>query len=220
MGGKQAGNPWISRIERVLDRLERATSSVFRPTAQPTPVHALSDLLDLVVGWNERIDLTGARDPDQLVDLFLADAALLARAAGDRRSGQRWIDVGSGAGAPGVPLALLAPELELTLIEPREKRVAFLRSALGRLGRPDVRVERKRSSQLCDKVAQVAVSRATFAPPVWLAEGARLARCGVWVLLARGQVPTLTGWRVRCDIRYEWPLTGVERRAVLFEPSG
>jgi hypothetical protein len=114
---------------------------------------------------------------------------------------------------------LLVPELELTLVEPKVKRVAFLRSALGQLGRLDVRVERKSSTELGDKLAQVAVSRAAFPPPVWLAEGARLARFGVWVLLARGPVPTLTGWRVRYDLRYDWPLTGVQRRAVLFEPS-
>jgi 16S rRNA (guanine527-N7)-methyltransferase len=180
-------------------------------------VPALCRLLDLLVEWNSRLDLTAARTPEELVDLTLADAVALALR---HRPGHReWVDVGSGAGAPGLPLALLEPALSMTLVEPRTKRVAFLRSVIGTLGRQDIRVLRERSDALPDKQWDSAVSRATLPPPEWLREGARLARSAVWLLIARAEVPLLAGWRLsRCD-DYVWPLTGVARKVLSFEPE-
>ncbi|HEV8245010.1 MAG TPA: RsmG family class I SAM-dependent methyltransferase, partial [Polyangiaceae bacterium] len=124
--------------------------------------------------------------------------------------------IGAGAGAPGLVLALLAPELTLTLVEPRQKRVAFLRTALSTLGRSDVRVERRRSQDLASKSAHIAVARATLPPSEWLPEGARLATQGVWVLLAREQPPVLAGYAPDREVEYVWPLAGAARRAVRY----
>jgi len=182
----------------------------------------LSQLMDLVVLWNRRIDLTAARSPEELVDLYVADAALLsvctapAEAAG---TPTRWADVGSGGGAPGLGMAAMRGDLRLTLVEPRAKRVAFLRTALAIVGRTDVELRRARSEQLDDRQWEVACSRATLPPVQWLQEGARLATQAVWVLLARGEPPALGGWRIDLDVRYPWPLTGVSRRAVRFVPE-
>lgn len=201
---------WRPRIERAVAALG---SSV-----DPRAIVALEQLLDLVVEWNARVDLTAARDADELVDLYLADALTIAGAGVE--PGQRWVDVGSGGGAPGLVLAALAPALVLTLVEPRTKRVAFLRSALGTLGLDKVEVRRARSDALPAGGWDVAVSRATLAPADWLAEGARLATRGVWVLLARAEPPALDGWHVERNISYCWPLTGVSRRAVRYAPQG
>src|SRR6186713_564211 len=65
---------------------------------------------ELVVQWNERIDLTAARDPDELVDLLFADAAAILAEGTVPAAGEVWTDVGSGVGAPGVALALLEPK--------------------------------------------------------------------------------------------------------------
>jgi 16S rRNA (guanine527-N7)-methyltransferase len=167
---------------------------------------------DLVVAWNQRVDLTAARDADELVDLLLADAlAITATRRGV--AGERWFDVGSGAGAPGLPLALMAP-VKMTLIEPRNKRVAFLRTAAGSLRRPDIVVSRASSDAFPSASCDVAVSRATLPPPEWLAEGTRLATRSVWLLLAKASLPEVDERRILADISYRWPLTGVERRAV------
>jgi 16S rRNA (guanine527-N7)-methyltransferase len=180
-------------------------------------VDALTALLDLVVQWNRRIDLTAARDADELVDLLVADAAVLAKSR--PAAGSRWVDVGSGAGAPGLVLALLVPSLVMTLVEPRDKRVAFLRTAIGKLGRDDILVERARSDRLAAARWDIAVSRATLPPVEWLREGSRLATRAVWVLLARESAPELAGWRADHDERYVLPLTGAERRVVRFVPE-
>jgi 16S rRNA (guanine527-N7)-methyltransferase len=158
------------------------------------------------------LELTAARSADELVDLLLADALAIAGAQAPSK-GERWLDVGSGVGAPGIPLALLLP-VKMTLVEPREKRVAFLRTAVGTLSRSDIAVSRTRSDVFPDASCEVAVSRATLPPQEWVTEGARLATKSVWLLLAKAGLPELGTQRVLADIRYQWPLTGALRRAV------
>jgi len=179
---------------------------------------SLCRYLDLLVEWNQRFDLTAARSEDELVDLTLADAVIIAAGALEQSppaDGEAWVDVGSGAGAPALPLALLLPELALTLVEPKSKRVAFLRTASGALSL-NTRATRARSEEVPSATHAVALSRATLAPDLWLSEGARLATHAVWVLLARADVPRLEAWQASGDWEYQWPLTGAERRAVRF----
>jgi 16S rRNA (guanine527-N7)-methyltransferase len=171
--------------------------------------------LERLEEWNARIDLTAARSEAELVDLMVADSAVMSTRIADRA---RVVDVGSGAGAPGLGLALLRPDLSVTLIEPRGKRMSFLRTVLGALGRPDVALERKRGDGLSGRREwDVAVSRATFEPSEWLELGASLVRPGgeVWVLLARDAAPQ-SRHPVVVDHAYALPLTGAPRRAVVY----
>jgi 16S rRNA (guanine527-N7)-methyltransferase len=111
---------------------------------------------------------------------------------------------------------LLVPALQLTLLEPRAKRTAFLRTSLGTLARPDIALLSSRSTQVAPAFADIALSRATLPPPLWLREGARLARSGVWVLLAQDEAPVLPAWKIELELRYVWPLTGAPRRALRY----
>lgn len=213
---RQGWQPLIERAIAALPSEIVSTESVWRAAAdRAASLQALGRLLDLVVLWNQRVDLTAARSQEELVDLYLTDALVLA-ALGARAERESWFDVGSGAGAPGLVLQLLRPELELTLVEPRAKRVAFLRTAIGQL-RLGSELVAARSESLGPNGCDTAVSRATFPPEEWLVEGARLARRGVWVLLARGAAPSLPGWQLASEVDYEWPLTRVPRRALRFE---
>ncbi|HYP75449.1 MAG TPA: RsmG family class I SAM-dependent methyltransferase [Polyangiaceae bacterium] len=193
-------------------RVEQALSGFRLPVVEPRAKAQLIAYCELAVAWNQRVDLTAARSADELVDLLLADA-LAITAARPGAAGEEWFDVGSGIGAPGIPLALLSP-VKMTLIEPRTKRVAFLRSAAGALARPDITVSRSRSDEFLAASCEVAVSRATLPPPEWLEEGARLATRSVWLLLAKAAVPDLDGRAILADVSYSWPLTGAQRRAV------
>jgi 16S rRNA (guanine527-N7)-methyltransferase len=208
------GNGWLPRIERVLTEAPASCGRTLDPPA--SALQLLATWLDLVVAWSERVDLTAARDADTLVDLLLADAAVLAST---QPSGSV-IDVGSGVGAPALPLAVLSPSLTLTLVEPRDRRAAFLRTSCGTLSRPDIRLLRSRSMEVEAGAADLAISRATLPPPLWLREGARLATSAVWVLLGQDEPPTLPSWRQDLDLSYSWPLTGGRRRAVRYVPSG
>jgi 16S rRNA (guanine527-N7)-methyltransferase len=166
--------------------------------------------------WNARIDLTAARSDDELVDLMVADALVLApRMPRDARV----VDVGTGAGAPGLGLALVRPDLRVTLVEPLGKRAAFLRTVVGEVGRADVAIERLRGEALEGRRAwDVAVSRATLAPAAWLDLAVTLACPGgsVWILLAKDEAPTHPRASLEEDLAYTWPLTGAARRAVRY----
>jgi len=211
------GNGWTRRLETVGQAL-LPTGEVELAARFARAVPSLCRYLDLLVEWNQRFDLTAARSEDELVDLTLADAVIIAAGALEQSppaDGETWVDVGSGAGAPALPLALLLPELALTLVEPKSKRVAFLRTASGALSL-NTRATRARSEEVASATHAVALSRATLAPDLWLSEGARLATHAVWVLLARADAPRLEAWQVAGDWEYQWPLTGAERRAVRF----
>ncbi len=199
--------------------------SGFRPLVVRAlgPTRVSSELVDSVVLyldevaiWNQKTDLTAARSAEELVDLTLADAAVIAGHSADQG---RFVDVGSGAGAPGLVLAMMLRAATMTLVEPRARRVAFLRSTIGKLRLSGVTVERGRSDKLADGGWDVAVSRATLPPPLWLREGARIAPSSVWVLLAREEPPEANGLCIDADVRYEWPLTGALRRAVRYVPD-
>jgi len=180
--------------------------------------------LDLLVTWNAKVDLTAARTSEELVDLMLADALVLAR---HEALGARVVDVGSGAGGPGLALHLVRPDLAMTLVEPLQKRVSFLRTVTGQLGprpgSPPVRVLRARGEEVMHSESpfDTAVARATLAPEEWLAFGDRLVSepGAVWVLLAREAPPSRSGWKAVVDERYPWPLTGAERRAIRYVRS-
>jgi 16S rRNA (guanine527-N7)-methyltransferase len=217
------GPAWQPLLDSSVDALVRAgveLGALWPSLAErQAALGRLGELLDLVVTWNARIDLTAARSERELVDLYLADALVLAAHGARQRAqpGERWVDVGSGAGAPGLALSLLWQDPALTLVEPRQKRVAFLRNASGRFpALTPARIVEGRSQAMPAWSHDVAVSRATFSPDEWLKEGARLALHRVWVLLARAAPPALAGWRVLEQVDYEWPLTQVARTALAF----
>lgn len=169
--------------------------------------------LDQLAAWNQKMDLTAARDAAELVDLMVADASVLA---GRIPEGARVVDVGTGAGAPGLALAILRPDLPVTLAEPLTKRVSFMRTVIGGLGLTNVDLRAVKGEALRPREGagwDVAVSRATLAPAEWLSLGLTLAP-RAWVLLAREPAPE--GLVVE-TVEYTWPLGGAARRAVLYE---
>lgn len=99
---------------------------------------------DELARWNQVHNLSGVKDPARMVAVHLLDSLALAPLV----RGQRLADVGSGGGLPGMPLALLRPELEVVLIEPRAKRALFLDHVVRTLGLGNVIVERSRAEDV------------------------------------------------------------------------
>ncbi len=96
----------------------------------------LARYLELLRGYGQVLDLTSARalaHPEGLLEAARAYAEALPR-------GVRVLDLGAGGGWPGIPLAILRPDLALDLVERRKKRAAFLELARGQLGLSNVRV--------------------------------------------------------------------------------
>jgi len=94
----------------------------------PAPaLEKLSLYLELLLHWNRRINLTGLRDPRVIVRRLFGASLYLARLIELRG----WlVDVGSGAGFPGLALKLATPDLKVTLLEPRKRKAAFLKEVI------------------------------------------------------------------------------------------
>jgi 16S rRNA (guanine527-N7)-methyltransferase len=154
-------------------------------------VDALLRYGELLLVWNQRINLTAARSVAALIDeQFVDDFPLARRLEGPARV----VDIGSGGGLPAIPLALLRPLLRVTLCEPIAKKQAFLRTASRELGLGDrlqVRGDRAQALAETRPNFDAAVSRATFPPAEWLTLGPRLVRPGgrVFGLIAARAVP-------------------------------
>ena len=101
----------------------------------------------LLLEWNERIALTAIREPGPLRVRHFLDALSCAAATGPL-DGQSLIDIGSGAGFPGLPLKILYPDLRLTLVDSVAKKARFLELVAAELGLREVTVIAKRAEVL------------------------------------------------------------------------
>src|SRR5690348_15756901 len=146
-------------------------------------VASLLDYLGLLVRWNKAYNLTAVRDPAEMVTRHLLDSlAVLPFVRGETLA-----DLGSGAGLPGIPLAIARPGLKVTLVDSNGKKARFLREAARALPLPNARVEQVRVEELegsCDCIT----ARAFASLADMLAWGGHaLAADGVWLAL-KGQI--------------------------------
>ena len=95
-------------------------------------IEQLENYLALLVKWNARVNLTALREPAEIIDRHLAESIFAARQITSRV--KTLLDFGSGAGLPGIPIAIARPEIGVTLAESQNKKAAFLREAVRTLG--------------------------------------------------------------------------------------
>src|SRR5215469_4859535 len=126
---------------------EAAISGLLTPYLNPPPaiLPQLSEYLDLLLRWNARTNLTAIRNPDEIVRRHFGESLFAATHLGDPDT---LLDLGSGAGFPGLPIALLRPEIRVILAESQNKKATFLREAVRTLGLPNVEVWAARAESL------------------------------------------------------------------------
>lgn len=162
-------------LTEVARRLERA--GIRLPDAQSA---ALARFLDLLMRWNRVYNLTGIRDLAELVDRHLIESLALRPLL----QGDRVADVGTGAGLPGVPLAITERARSFTLIESRAKRVRFLRHVIGELDLANTQVAHGRAEHLRpDRPFDTVLARAVAPPAELLAICRNLTAPGSILLL-------------------------------------
>jgi 16S rRNA (guanine527-N7)-methyltransferase len=175
----------------------------------------LLDFLDLLVRWNKTYNLTAVRDPGEMVTRHLLDSlSVLPFVAGETLA-----DLGSGAGLPGIPLAIVRPELRVTLVDSNGKKARFLREAARTLPLSNTCVEQVRVEEL-EGTFDCITARAFASLGDMLAWGGHaLAANGVWLALKgqleadeRAQVPA--GFRVMAVHALNVPGLDAQRRLV------
>ena len=139
----------------------------------------LAAYLDTLAGWSQKVNLTGARTPAERVRILVADVL----AAAPLPEPGTLLDVGSGNGSPGLVFALVRDDLDVTLLEPRARRWAFLREAARAGGRP-VRILRLRHDGYPGPPVRTLTLRAVALP---LAELAGLVSPGGRVVVFGGR---------------------------------
>jgi 16S rRNA (guanine527-N7)-methyltransferase len=110
----------------------------------PTQLEQTAAYLTLLLKWNAKVNLTAVREPHQVVKRHFGESFFAARQLVPGDPGVSVIDFGSGAGFPGIPLAMFAPSAQVTLIESNAKKTAFLNEVICALGLKNVRVARQR----------------------------------------------------------------------------
>jgi 16S rRNA (guanine527-N7)-methyltransferase len=184
-----------SRIAELLDPFLGPQDQ--RPDTQDLIPH-ISTYIDILQRWNARINLTAIRDEEQIVTRHFGESLFAARHLFPRRSsvpslvkGFEVADVGSGAGFPGIPIKLWAPEISLTLIESNQKKATFLKEVTRALTLTDVNIRTTRAESLAGVSFAVVTLRAVERFELILPVAANLVAPGgrLVLLIGRTQLP-------------------------------
>ena len=136
--------------------LEQGIADAGLVISQPTQQKLLA-YLALMQKWNKVHNLTAVRDPDEMVTLHLLDSLAVLPFI----DGKSLLDVGSGAGLPGIPLAICLPELKVTVIDSNNKKVSFMRQAKAELGIDNLEVLGGRVEEIApNRKFDIVISRA------------------------------------------------------------
>ncbi|MDQ3511984.1 MAG: 16S rRNA (guanine(527)-N(7))-methyltransferase RsmG, partial [Pseudomonadota bacterium] len=128
---------------------ETLRSGLVSLALNPALAAPLLDYLALLLRWNQTYNLTAMRDPAEMVSKHLLDSLALHPYVDDIAAcGGSLADLGTGAGLPGIPLAIAKPGLRVTLVESAGKKARFMREAVRQLGLVDVRVAESRIEAL------------------------------------------------------------------------
>lgn len=146
---------------------------------------------DLLLKWNKTYNLTALRDPAQAISHHLLDSLAIL----PQLDGGNLLDVGSGGGLPGIPLAIARPELQVCMVDTVQKKTTFLQQAVIELGLKNVTVNHARVEEMQGQYAQI-TSRA-------------FAELGLFVSLTRHLLAPNGRWLAMKGIRPDDELKGL-----------
>lgn len=152
----------------------------------PRADQKLLDFITLLDKWNHAYNLTAVRQPAQMISRHLMDSLVVV----PYLHGEQILDVGSGPGLPGIPLAVACPERQFTLLDSNGKKIRFLRQAVAELGLENVSVVHSRVEQFQSSPGFDTIIARAYATLGELVRGARhLCRPGGRFLVMKGVYP-------------------------------
>ncbi len=200
-------------------RLEAGLEALALPLDQ-VQVDQLLALLDLLSEWSEKFNLTAIREPLAMVDKHLLDSLTV----------QPWLqgpfvtDVGTGAGFPGLPLAIVNPELRFTLLDSTAKKVRFVEHAARALGLDHVTVTCTRAENFRPlQLSTTVIARALGPVDAFITQAGHLCAKAGQLLAMKGKDPAAellnlpAGWRVERVERLQVPGLSDERHLAVIK---
>jgi 16S rRNA (guanine527-N7)-methyltransferase len=187
-------------------------------TPSEQQINAFITYLSELKKWNRVYNLTGLRKDEDIIIKHFLDSLLYLKAMPAEKT--EVADIGSGAGFPGIPIKIVRPEIDLYLMEPSEKKCAFLRYITSQLDLKKIEVIQKRVEDAKGLVAvDIALTRALFTIKEFIRRASPIVRQGGILILSKGpkvgeELKTLK------DIRYDLltvslPLSGIKRHLVV-----
>lgn len=167
------------------EKLLQGLSALNLPLAEPQ-IDALLRFIQLIAKWNKAYNLTAVRDQEEMVNLHILDSlAILPHIKPPRVA-----DIGTGAGLPGIPLAICLPDCRFTLVDSNSKKTRFVQQAVLELGLKNVEVMHSRVEVFRPEQAFSTVITRAFAsmPDILKLTGHLLADDGL-LLAMKGQQP-------------------------------
>ena len=155
-----------------LDELMEAIAAFTTGAPRRDARQRFARYLELLAQWNRTHDLIGLDKPLDIIRVLFIDSLFFLSLLPARP--MRLVDIGAGAGIPGVPLHVVDPEIELTLVESRRKRASFLSTLKRELGLPQMRILEGRAEQIAREdigfkgLFDAAVTRAVAPSPKFL----------------------------------------------------
>jgi len=189
-------------------------------------LRSISIYIDILQRWNARINLTAIRDQDEIVtrhfgeSLFAASHLIPNPSAYSAPSPVKAFevaDVGSGAGFPGIPIKLWAPEISLTLIESNHKKATFLREVTRALTLTDINIQNARAESLTGKRFDVVTLRAVehFESTLPIAASLLNPHGSLTLLIGLSQQPTAQAILPSANWRLPVPIPASNSRVLL-----
>ncbi|NNC96853.1 MAG: 16S rRNA (guanine(527)-N(7))-methyltransferase RsmG, partial [Gammaproteobacteria bacterium] len=127
--------------------------------AKQSQFQKLLDLVDLLLRWNKKINLTSITKPHEVISKHILDSLSMV----PHISGDNILDVGTGAGFPGLPLAIMLPDTQFTLLDSNRKKLTFIQHVITKLGLENVRATHSRIQDHHSDRAYSAITARAFA---------------------------------------------------------
>lgn len=167
-----------ARLQSGLEALDLSLSEA----AQEQLLH----YVQMLIKWNRVYNLTSVRKPDDIIIRHILDSLAVV----PHLHARRVLDVGTGAGLPGIPLAFACPDTEFVLLDSNNKKIRFVRQALGELELPNVSAEQSRVEEYRPAAPfEVVISRAYSSLAELYQQASHLLAPGGRLLAMKGVYP-------------------------------